>query len=55
MGVKSPSILSIHPPFDAVKGYAIDSLHCLYLGVTLLLLHQAGNFEIWHRNFMDIS
>ena len=33
-GVKGPSPLCIHPPFDMVRGIAIDSLHCIYLGVT---------------------
>jgi len=37
-GIKGPSILSIHPRFDLVKGTAIDALHAICLGVTLQLL-----------------
>ena len=28
-----------HPPFDLRRDVVIDSLHCLYLGVTLALLN----------------
>ena len=37
-GVKGPSSLCIHPPFGIVRGIAVDSLHCVHLGVTKHLL-----------------
>ncbi len=36
--MKSATILSLHTPFDICEGVVIDSLHCLYLGVSLKLL-----------------
>ena len=38
-GVKGPTVLALHGCFDLVGGVAIDDLHGVYLGVTLLLLH----------------
>lgn len=37
-GVKGVSVLALHEPFDLCHGVVIDSLHCIYLGVTLKLL-----------------
>ena len=39
MGIKGPSVLALHPPIDIAKSCCIDSLHALYLGVSLKLLH----------------
>ena len=38
-GVKGPSVLTLHHCFDLVGGVVVDDLHCIYLGVTLRLLH----------------
>jgi hypothetical protein len=38
-GVKGPTVLALHGCFDLVGGVAIDDLHGVHLGVTLLLLH----------------
>ena len=37
-GVKGACVLSLHPPFDLVKGAVIDALHGLFLGVVKHLL-----------------
>lgn len=37
-GVKGLSVLALHKPFDICRGVVIDSLHCVYLGVTLKML-----------------
>jgi len=37
-GVKGSSVFCLHPPFDLSKGFAIDSLHVLFLGITRDLL-----------------
>ena len=37
LGVKGISILARMPGFDIVKGFAVDSLHCIDLGVTKAL------------------
>ena len=31
-------MLALHEPFDICNGTVIDSLHCIYLGVTLKLM-----------------
>ena len=46
-GVKGPCVLALHQPFDLARGCVVDDLHCLYLGVTLQLLHFW--FEKKHR------
>ena len=40
-GVKGPSVLSLHPPFQLPWGVIVDDLHCLYLGVASHLI------ELW--------
>lgn len=37
-GVKGACILSLHSPFDLVRGTVVDSLHCIFLGVASQLL-----------------
>ena len=37
--MKGASILFMHSGFDVAKGVAIDSLHVVFLGITLDLLH----------------
>lgn len=37
-GVKGASVFALHAPFNLVKGYAIDALHCIFLEVVLNLL-----------------
>lgn len=37
-GIKGFPILSLHPPFNLVKGMTIDDLHCIDLGVAFCLL-----------------
>lgn len=38
-GVKGPSVLALHSPFDVVWGVVIDDLQGVFLGVTLTLLY----------------
>ena len=38
MGVLEASVLCLHDPLDLVKGFVIDDLHCLFLGVTKHML-----------------
>jgi hypothetical protein len=38
-GIKGASIFCVHKPFDLSKGFAIDDLHVLFLGVTGNLLN----------------
>ena len=37
-GIKGPSVLSLHPPFQLPWGVIVDDLHCLYLGVASHLI-----------------
>ena len=30
-------VFGMHKPFDLIKGFVIDDLHCLFLGVTKTL------------------
>ena len=39
MGIKGASIFCMHKPFDLSKGFAIDDLHVLFLGITSNLLN----------------
>ena len=32
-GVKGASIFMTHCPFNTAKGFVVDDLHCVYLGV----------------------
>ena len=55
-GVKGPSILAVHRPFNLVKGVVVDDLHGIYLGVTRLLLklwfdkdHRGRDFYIGNK------
>ena len=36
-GIKGVPILSLHPPFNLVKGMAVDDLQCVDLGVVKAL------------------
>ena len=50
VGVKSPSTVALHKPFDICRGMVIDSLNSLYLGVTLKLM------KLWKpegKNFLS--
>ena len=38
-GIKGPCILALHQPFDMARGFTVDDLHCIYLGVTLKMMH----------------
>lgn len=38
MGVKGLTVFATHPKFDLVKGFAVDSLHCVFQGIPLDLL-----------------
>ena len=38
MGVFGASVLCLHDPLDLIKGFVIDDLHCLFLGVTKHML-----------------
>ena len=40
-GIKGPSVLSLHSPFQLPWGVIVDDLHCLYLGVASRLI------ELW--------
>ena len=31
-------MLFLHPPFNVAKGFVVDALHCVFLGVVLQLL-----------------
>ena len=50
-GVKGPSCLSTIPQFDIVRGMSFDYMHCILLGVALLLLQLWFNTqhhkELW--------
>lgn len=37
-GVKGPTVLLLHAPFDICQGFVIDVLHCIFLGITKNLL-----------------
>lgn len=37
-GILGVSVLYLHKPVDIVKAIVIDDLHCLFLGVTKLLI-----------------
>ena len=37
-GFKGASIFMLHQPFNMAKGFVVDDLHCLYLGVVKQLL-----------------
>lgn len=37
-GIKGASVFLLHPAFNMAKGFVIDDLHAVYLGVTLRLL-----------------
>ena len=37
-GIKGASVFLLHPAFNMAKGFVIDDLHAIYLGVTLRLL-----------------
>lgn len=39
-GVKGPSIISILPTFDPVRGIAVDFMHCVCLGVMRQFVHR---------------
>ena len=32
-GIKGASIFMLHHPFNMAKGFVVDDLHCVYLGV----------------------
>ena len=34
-GIKGASVFLLHPAFNMAKGFVIDDLHAVYLGVTL--------------------
>lgn len=36
--MKGASVFCLHKPFDLSKGFAIDDLHTIYLGIVLDLL-----------------
>lgn len=38
-GVKGPSVISILPTFDPVRGIAVDFMHCVCLGVMRQFVH----------------
>ena len=56
-GIKGASILIVHPPpFDMVKGVAVDSLHVFFLGVVQDLLkywfdkhYRTSSFSIYSK------
>lgn len=31
--------MALHQPLDVIRGFTLDDLHCVYLGVTLKLMH----------------
>ena len=35
-GIKGASVFLLHPAFNMAKGFVIDDLHAVYLGVTVL-------------------
>ena len=37
-GIKGASIFMMHHPFNMAKGFVVDDLHCVYLGVVKHLL-----------------
>ena len=37
-GIKGASVFCLHQPFNLAKGFVIDPLHCIFLGVVLNLL-----------------
>lgn len=55
-GIKGASILIEHPPFDLVKGVAINSLHVFFLDVVQYLLkywfdkhYRTSSFRIYSK------
>ena len=53
MEVKGASVMCLHKHFDLSKGFCVDALHLVFLGVTLDLLslwfgeaHQRKQFSI---------
>lgn len=39
LGVKGSTLLSLLPCFDIIRGNVIDSMHCVYLGITKMMLN----------------
>lgn len=37
-GVKAATVFALHKPFNLAKGFVVDALHCVFLGVVLNLL-----------------
>ena len=50
-GFKSANILAVHQPIDICRGVVIDSLHCVYLGVTYKLITLWFGKESRNKNF----
>ena len=51
MGVLGVSVVCLHDPLDIVKGFVIDDLHCLFLGVTKHLLSLWFDKKYQTRDF----
>ena len=62
MGVLGASVLCLHDPLDLVKGFVIDDLHCLFLGVTKHMLslwfdkkYRSHNFYIGEKVLLNVE
>ena len=49
--LQSANILAVHQPIDICRGVVIDSLHCVYLGVTYKLITLWFGKESRNKNF----